>query len=118
MGEVRDEFPEDTLDIDYEINCQLPDDRIGSLIGDRGSNVKWVEDTTGASVKFSKKDDDPSNRTMTISGPLQAVYMAHMLMMKQYHVSEQEAIKKEKKAELAAQIAALQQQVAELASSK
>merc|ERR1712039_1052880 len=119
MGELSEEFPAGALDMLYEMNCELPNACIGGLIGERGENVKWVEDVTGAKVQFGEKTDNPDDtRTMTVTGALISCYQAHMHMMKMYHDAEQEKekenSKQEKVAELQAQLAALSKQLEDI----
>merc|ERR1712039_942077 len=115
MGELAGEFPEGALEMLYEMNCELPNACVGGLIGERGENVKWVEDVTGAKVQFGEKTENPDDtRTMTVTGALISCYQAHMHMMKMYHDAEQENSKQEKVAALQAQLAALSKQLEDI----
>lgn len=77
------------LDVDYQVSCELPNERVGGLIGRKGDHVQHVEQATGTKITFheeqAERKGEARTRNMTIVGPLISVYAAHMMMMKQYH---------------------------------
>jgi len=85
------EFPPGALGMAHAVTCDLPNYRVGGLIGRKGEYINYVQRETGAQVAFSEapRSSEVSHRTMTITGPLLAVYAAHMLMMKRFHEEEE-----------------------------
>jgi len=91
FAELAEQVPRDYLELDYCISCSLPSAKCGALIGRRGEHVAEVQRRTGASVAVSKKDPNEgmdAYRTVSITGPLLAVYAAHMLLMRHYNDEE------------------------------
>ena len=89
------EIPKGALDAnEFCINCELPGQRCGALIGRSGEYVDYVESVTQTRVRFEgdryiQLEGDGSGksfgpRMMSITGKLLPVYVAHMLMMKRY----------------------------------
>ncbi|CAE8588522.1 unnamed protein product, partial [Polarella glacialis] len=82
---LAEAVPPQYLELDYCITCSLPSAQCGALIGRRGENINEVERKTGAKVQLSKKDQGSDHRSLSIVGPLLAVYAAHMLLMRDYN---------------------------------
>eukprot|EP00928_Gymnodinium_smaydae_P002442 TRINITY_DN10867_c0_g1_i1.p1 TRINITY_DN10867_c0_g1~~TRINITY_DN10867_c0_g1_i1.p1 ORF type:complete len:453 (-),score=83.51 TRINITY_DN10867_c0_g1_i1:127-1485(-) len=88
LQSLPSEFPDGTLDMDHAIRCELPNERVGALIGRGRGYAQHVEKSTGATVEFKEghtQEDGTRYRTILISGPLLSVYAAHMMLMKKYH---------------------------------
>ena len=53
------------------ITVQIPDQQVGLIIGKQGSTIRGIQDRTGANIQIPSVADanDPSTRTVTISGP-------------------------------------------------
>jgi len=86
-SEVNPEY----LDLNYCISCSLPSAKCGALIGRKGETVSEVQRLTGCEIVISKKDPHESadaHRTVSITGPLVAVYAAHMILMRHYNDEE------------------------------
>jgi len=129
MQQLEAEFPEGVLGYNHQITCELDNKHVGALIGRRGEFIHQVQRDTGTTIKFNEvqKGSDIQSRTLEITGPLLAVYTAHMKMMKRYH----EAIIEEEKRnqpppedppandidDLKAQLAMLQEKLAEAQTS-
>jgi len=119
LGMQMTDFPIGKLDMDYQVSCELPNERVGGLIGKKGDVINYVQHATGTKIIFDKElktNGEHSSRTMVIIGPLISVYSAHMMMMKRYHedVEREEAAREppqENVQDLKAQLAALQAQV-------
>lgn len=117
LSMLMGEFPVGKLDMDYQMSCELPNERVGGLIGKKGDFINYVQQTTGTKIVFEKegKTSADSTRTMVLTGPLISVYSAHMMMMKRYHedVERDEAAREPPSnvEDLKAQLAALQAQV-------
>lgn len=93
-------FPPGALEMPHQISCDLPNERVGGLIGRKGECINHVQKSTGAKIVFSeapKNTDAP--RTMTITGDPLAVYAAHMMMMKKYHQDQYEEENKRRQEE-------------------
>jgi len=78
-------------EIPHAIHCELPNKRIGSLIGRKGETVNYVERTTGTKISVDDvpKEELPEFRSVSITGPLLSCYAAHLMLMKEYHDAEQ-----------------------------
>ncbi|CAJ1395975.1 unnamed protein product [Effrenium voratum] len=85
FGGLAEAVPAQYLDLDYCITCSLPSAQCGALIGRRGENINEVERKTGAKVQLSKKEQNTDHRTLSVTGPLIAVYAAHLLLMRDYN---------------------------------
>jgi len=72
----------------FSISFQLHKDKIGALMGRKGSQVKEVENVSKAHISVEKDADPQGNRVIRIEGQLMAVYTAHMHLMKLYNDSE------------------------------
>jgi len=83
-----DQFPPGALSMAHAVSCDLPNYRVGGLIGRRGDYINHVQRETGTQVVFSDANSEVTHRTMTVTGPLVAVYAAHMMMMKRFHEDE------------------------------
>lgn len=90
MHAIADEFIPGALNMAHAVSCDLPNYRIGGLIGRKGEYINRVQRETGAQVIFNDlpKGSEATHRTMTVTGPLLAVYTAHMRMMKKFHEEE------------------------------
>lgn len=91
FGNLAGTINPDYVGLEYCITCSLPSAKCGALIGRRGENITEVQRMTGARVEISKKDPHETadaHRTVSITGPLLAVYGAHMLMMRNYNDEE------------------------------
>jgi polyribonucleotide nucleotidyltransferase len=55
------------------IKLQIPNDKVGLVIGKAGMTIKAIQDRTGANIQIpgNTDDEDPRVRTCTISGPTQ-----------------------------------------------
>jgi len=97
---LASEFPPGATEMDHAISCDLPNNRVGALIGRKGEHVMAVERQTGAKIAFEegRREQDVEYRTITITGPLLSVYNAHMILMKTYHEKEIEELAKEERA--------------------
>jgi len=116
-----DDFVPGALHMAHAVSCDLPNYRIGGLIGRKGEYINRVQRETGAQVIFNDvpKGSEVTHRTMTVTGPLLAVYAAHMMMMKSFH--EQEAREEaeanpppSRSSRESSQVEALQSQLADL----
>lgn len=77
--------------MDYAIRCDLPNSRVGALIGRKGEHVREVEKSTNTKIDFDEGGVDDGHeryRTITITGPLMSIYNAHMRLMQKYHQRE------------------------------
>merc|ERR1712187_83464 len=112
------EFPPGKLDLQYSVECQLPGDRVGGLIGKRGESIQEVEKATSARVNFEEAQPGEPNRPVTIVGPLISVYAAHMMLMKRYHEDlqreEEERREQERKRAKEDEVARIEQQLEDL----
>jgi len=119
------EFPRGSLDMAHAINCVLPKERVSALIGRNGGHIKHVRKLTGATCEFEDMRDSDTHSNLVVSGPLCAVYYAHMLIMRRYHEEEarkqyqdeeasaaEDAAAAAKIDSLQAQLAAIQEQLA------
>jgi len=91
MHAMMVEFPPGGLGMAHAVSCDLPNYRVGGLIGRRGEYIHHVQRETGTQVVFSelpKGGGEVTHRTMTVTGPLLAVYAAHMMMMRRFHEEE------------------------------
>jgi len=121
MQALADDFIPGALNMAHAVSCDLPNYRIGGLIGRKGEYINNVQRETGAQVIFNDlpKGSEATHRTMTVTGPLMAVYAAHMMMMKRFH--EEEAREEAeanpppaRSSREASQVEALQSQLADL----
>eukprot|EP00747_Dinoflagellata_sp_TGD_P022113 gnl/TRDRNA2_/TRDRNA2_128914_c1_seq1.p1 gnl/TRDRNA2_/TRDRNA2_128914_c1~~gnl/TRDRNA2_/TRDRNA2_128914_c1_seq1.p1 ORF type:complete len:144 (+),score=43.36 gnl/TRDRNA2_/TRDRNA2_128914_c1_seq1:266-697(+) len=113
MQILADEFPAGALAMQHAISCDLPNDKVGSLIGKGGEHITHVEKVSGTKIKFSEADHstDSPFRTLTIQGALISCYCAHMMMMKKYHESGEEAHGRDRES---SKVASLQSQLKDL----
>jgi len=93
------EFPPDSLGMDHAVSCDLPNSRVGSLIGRHGQYINHVQQVTNTIIKFTDmtKNNEDTHQTLTVQGPLINVYAAHMMMMKKYHDDEAQQREREKR---------------------
>jgi len=80
------------LGYEYSIQCCIPDQKCGAVLGHRGQHIREVEKKTGAKLDLQKKEDvseqDLGRRQLSMEGPLLSVYAAHMLLMRTYNDEE------------------------------
>jgi len=93
FNELAETMNPEHLEMDYQISCCIQSAKCGALIGRQGEHVREVQRQTGAHIDIPKKDPHETpdaTRTIAISGPLLAVYSAHMLLMRYYNEEEQQ----------------------------
>jgi hypothetical protein len=124
VSAVASQFPPDYLDYEFVITCDLPKEKVSSLIGKKGEYAKKVRSETGTQIKFGPENEH-GLQTLEIKGPCISCYAAHALLMRRYHetepVAEPEAPAADEKMQqiqqLQAQMAKLQEQL-NLATAK
>ena len=77
-------MPVSALNVDYNISFSLPDESWGNLVGLRGDVIKKIESTSKAVVELNKQAV-VGHRQISIVGPMLAVYVAHMEIMRLYN---------------------------------
>ncbi|CAK9026081.1 unnamed protein product [Durusdinium trenchii] len=77
------------VDLEYEVTCELPPEKVSAMIGPGGQIVRNVRQSTSTSIHFSEVSG-AREQTMHIKGPLLGVYRAHVMMMRRYHEHEAE----------------------------
>lgn len=108
------EFPADTVGLEYTMTCEMPTQKVPFLIGKKGEHIQSVRKATGTRIHFEDlRSPDEPQQTLLIQGPLLRAYRAHALMMKRYHDSEREANEAEQPSvhQLQEQLADLQRQL-------
>jgi len=75
----------------FALNCTVPKNLTGGLIGRQGKNVQIVKERTNADISIRPIPDDPDHNILNIVGPLPNVTAAYMLMMKIYLDAEESA---------------------------
>jgi transcription antitermination factor NusA-like protein len=75
----------------FAMNCTVPKNLTGGLIGRRGQNVQSVKERTNADISIRPIPDDPDHNSLNIVGPLPNACAAYMLMMKLYLDAEESA---------------------------
>jgi len=75
----------------FAMNCTVPKNLTGGLIGRRGQNVQSVKERTNADISIRPIPDDPDHNILNIVGPLPNACAAYMLMMKLYLDAEESA---------------------------
>ena len=88
-------------------SCELPPEKIGSLIGSGGDHIQQVRSKTGATIIVSNFIKKGRTQTLTVEGPPLSAYLAHALLMKRYQETKQQEM-----SDIQRQIEALQQQLA------
>lgn len=68
----------------FALNCIVPNNLVGGIIGRGGSGTKEVQSQTNTKISIREIPGDPENRTLNIVGPLSNSCAAYMLMMKRY----------------------------------
>merc|ERR1712228_1061637 len=68
----------------FALNCIVPNQLVGGLIGRGGSGTKEIQGITGTKIAIREIPDDPELRTVNIVGPLGSACAAYMLLMKRY----------------------------------
>lgn len=58
----------------------IPNGLIGCVIGKAGSKINEIRQLSGATIKISNSEEGTKNRTVTISGPPEAVSLAQYLI--------------------------------------
>lgn len=108
-------FPPGAVDDTYIIECEMPRDKVGAMIGTKGEYVKEVIRSTNTQIKFSSdKDRQSESQTMTIQGQIIDTYRAHAMMMKKYHEAARPEEQMEEDPPDAGNVAELQKKMAEL----
>mmetsp|Transcript_48709 Transcript_48709/g.115758 ORF Transcript_48709/g.115758 Transcript_48709/m.115758 type:complete len:308 (+) Transcript_48709:222-1145(+) len=68
----------------FALNCIVPSNLVGGLIGRGGAGTREVQATTKTKISIRDIPGDDANRSLTIAGPLPNACAAYMLMMKRY----------------------------------
>jgi len=120
-------FPPGAVDMDHAVSCDLPKAAVSALLGEREEYKAHVERSTGTTITVDKSPG-PEHLTIMITGPLMWVYAAHCMVMTRYHELEQEKESRRRGGgvaegtsrveELQAQLAQLQNQLAEVQRTK
>jgi len=110
---AADEFPPGALELEYAVTCDLPKEKVSSLIGRNGCHIQEVRRSTGTKIHFEEGGHDVL-QTMLIQGPLLNAYRAHAMMMKKYHETEREVQQPAAVKELRSQLEELQKQLEEV----
>eukprot|EP00403_Amphidinium_massartii_P031004 CAMPEP_0178405662 /NCGR_PEP_ID=MMETSP0689_2-20121128/18515_1 /TAXON_ID=160604 /ORGANISM="Amphidinium massartii, Strain CS-259" /LENGTH=419 /DNA_ID=CAMNT_0020026685 /DNA_START=32 /DNA_END=1292 /DNA_ORIENTATION=+ len=75
----------------FALNCIVPNDLVGALIGRGGSGTKEVQGRTDTKISIREINGDAVNRQLSIVGPLANICAAYMLMMQRYLDAERGA---------------------------
>eukprot|EP00916_Digyalum_oweni_P003868 GHVL01006858.1.p1 GENE.GHVL01006858.1~~GHVL01006858.1.p1 ORF type:complete len:349 (+),score=65.45 GHVL01006858.1:47-1093(+) len=84
----------DVMNTPCEIEVHVPDSQVGLLIGKNGTVFNEIHQTSGAKLQVSQKGDlvpNTQNRRVHISGTVQSVHNAHILIIQKLSAANSQA---------------------------
>merc|ERR1719401_1800246 len=88
MGSLAREFRTDELSQNHAVSSVLPKSHLEPLLS--SEYLTYIHRRTGATVTVEDDRMEKGFCNVMIAGPLPAIYLAHMVVMKSYHDKERE----------------------------